>query len=138
MPKAKYKPEPTMKTIDQLSMAKLVSNTLGLSLSTVTDVIELEQKLTMQHVKDGYKVTKKNYITFTPIKKPGYLMKSKLDDTEYQVPERMTIRAKLGLGFRAFVADKNGKMPDKICRFVDGKEQPIEIKPKPKSKKKTT
>lgn len=136
MPKAKYKPEENIKSIDQLSMAKLVATKLGLSLSTVIEVVELEQKLTMQHVKEGYKVTKKNYITFTPIKKPAYLMKSKLDGNEYQVPERMTIRAKLGLGFKAFVADGNGKMPDKICRFVDGKEE----KPKPvvKRTKKTT
>jgi len=136
MPKAKYKPEENIKSIDQLSMAKLVAAKLGLSLSTVIEVVELEQKLTMQHVKEGYKVTKKNYITFTPIKKPAYLMKSKLDGNEYQVPERMTIRAKLGLGFKAFVADGNGKMPDKICRFVDGKEE----KPKPvvKKTKKTT
>ncbi|AUD62144.1 hypothetical protein BK010_00460 [Tenericutes bacterium MO-XQ] len=131
MPKAKYKPEENIKSIDQLSMAKLVATKLGLSLSTVIEVVELEQKLTMQHVKEGYKVTKKNYITFTPIKKPTYLMKSKLDGNEYQVPERMTIRAKLGLGFKAFVADGNGKMPDKICRFVDGKEE----KPKPVVKK---
>jgi hypothetical protein len=90
----------------------------------------------MQHVKDGYKVTKKNYITFTPIKKPAYLMKSKLDGNEYQVLERMTIRAKLGLGFKAFVADGNGKMPNKICRFVDGKED--KVSPPVKKSKKTT
>ncbi|MBU1142088.1 MAG: HU family DNA-binding protein [Firmicutes bacterium] len=121
MPKAKYKPENNIKSIDQLSVAKLVATHLGLSLTTVTEVIEMEQKLTMEFVRDGYKVIKKNYITFTPIKKPGYIMKSKLNGENYEIPERITVKSKPGLGFRVFVSDQRSKMPNKICRFVDKK-----------------
>lgn len=123
MPKAKYKPEKNIKTIDQLSVAKLVATRLGMSLPSVLEVIELEQKLTMQHVRNGFRVIKKNYVTFTPIKKPSYVMKSKLDGQHYEVPDRVTIKASLGQGFKAYVANQEGKMPEKICRFVDKKNK---------------
>lgn len=126
MPKAKYKPEKNIKTIDQLSIAKLVATRLGMSVPSVLEVIELEQKMTMQHVRNGYKVIKKNYITFTPIKKPGYLMKSRLNGEHYEVPDRVTIRTSVGQGFKAYVADREGKMPEKICRFVDKKTKEIQ------------
>ncbi|BCR35195.1 HU family DNA-binding protein [Mariniplasma anaerobium] len=122
MAKAKYKPEENMKSIDQLTIAKQIADELSLHAPLVTKVIELEQKLTMQYVKEGYKIIKKNYVSFTPVKKPGFKMTSKLNGQTYEIPERLTVKVRLGQGFKAFVADGNGKMPDKICRFVDGKE----------------
>lgn len=123
MPKAKYKPEENMNHIDQSSMAKLIAEKLSLAPSLVTEVIELEQKLTMEHVRDGYRVTKKNYISFTPIKKPGFKVKSGITGAIYNVPERIAIRTRLGQGFKVFVSDTQHKMPDKICRFVDKKKK---------------
>jgi hypothetical protein len=123
--KQKAKPsktEETIKSVDQLSIQKAVANTLGIPLSVVTDVVELEQKLTMAYVRSGCKVIKKNYVTFTPIKKPAYTMTSKLDGEQYHIPERITIKAKPGLGFKVYVSDQVAKMPDKICRFVDQKD----------------
>ncbi|MCF7930463.1 MAG: HU family DNA-binding protein [Acholeplasmataceae bacterium] len=130
MPKAKYKPSSKLKSIDQLSIAKIVATRLGMSVSQVVEVVEMEQKITMQHVKNNYKVIKKNYITFIPIVKPGYLMHSRLDSNTYEVPERTTIRTKVGQGFKSYVSDNSSKMPDNICRFVDRKEKDVkEIKP---------
>ena len=125
MPKAKFKADRNIKTIDQLSLAKLIATRLGISLPSVIEVIELEQKLTMQHVRNGFKVIKKNYVTFTPIKKPKYMLKSKLDGQLYEVPDRVTIRTSLGQGFKAYVANQEGKMPEKICRFVDKKSKEV-------------
>ena len=119
MPKAKYQPEQDMKYIDQTEMAKLIATQLSMPLSIVMAVIELEQKMTMLHVRDGYKVTKKNYIIFTPIRKPGYTMRSKITGKAYAIPERLTIRTRLGQGFKSIVSDGSHKMPNKICRFVD-------------------
>lgn len=118
MPKASKK----VKSIDQQTMARQVATRLNMPLTTVMEVIELEQKLTMQHVKSGYKVVKKNYITFSPKRKPGYKMISKLNGKEYNVPDRTIIKARLGQGFRAYVSQKKKSMPEKICRFVDNHE----------------
>ena len=126
MPKAKYKPDKNMKYIDQNEMAKLVATQLMMPVSIVSEVIELEQKLTMQYVRDGYKVTKKNYVIFTPIRKNGYIMNSKLTGLRYDIPERLTINTRLGQGFKAFVSNGGAKMPDKICRFVDKKKKIVE------------
>ena len=127
MPKAKHKPEKGLNYIDQNKMARLIADRLSLSPSLVTEVIELEQKLTMEHVRDGYRVTKKNYISFTPVKKPAFKVKSHLTGETYDVPERMTIRTRLGQGFKVFVADSAHKMPEKICRFVDKKKKTEEL-----------
>lgn len=126
MPKAKYKPDQNINYIDQSKMARLISDKLSLSPSLVTEVIELEQKLTMEHVRDGYRVTKKNYISFTPIRKPGFKVKSGITGEVYDVPERTTIRTRLGQGFKVFVADTPYKMPEKICRFVDKKKKDVD------------
>ena len=126
MPKAKYKPDENINYIDQSKMARLVAEKLGLSPTLVTEVIELEQKLTMEHVRDGYKVTKKNYISFTPIKKPGFKVKSGLTGEIYDVAERTAIRTRLGQGFKVFVSDTAHKMPEKICRFVDKKKKDVD------------
>lgn len=126
MPKAKYKPDENINNIDQTTMARLIAEKLSLSPSLVTEVVELEQKLTMEHVRDGYRVTKKNYISFTPIKKPGFKLKSGITGVVYEVPERTAIRTRLGQGFKVFVADTPNKMPEKICRFVDKKKKSVD------------
>ena len=119
MPKAKYKPKKNIKSIDQKSIAQIVAARLGMTLSSVMEVIELEQKITMQQVRNGFKVVKKNYVTFTPIEKPAYKLNSKLDGKIYKVPLRTLVRPKIGQGFKIFVANNGSKMPENMCRFVD-------------------
>lgn len=125
MATAKYKPDKDINYIDQSKMARLIAEKLSLSPALVTEVIELEQKLTMEHVRDGYRVTKKNYISFTPIKRPGFKVKSGITGETYDVPERIAIRTRLGQGFKVYVADTAHKMPEKICRFVDKKKKDV-------------
>jgi len=126
MATAKYKPDKDINYIDQSKMARLIAEKLSLSPALVTEVIELEQKLTMEHVRDGYRVTKKNYISFTPIKRPGFKVKSGITGETYDVPERIAIRTRLGQGFKVYVADTAHKMPEKICRFVDKKKKDVD------------
>ena len=54
---------PKPRTIDQLSMARMIAQKYSINVSDVTTIIEAEQKLTMEYVKMGYKVIKKNYLT---------------------------------------------------------------------------
>ena len=123
MPKAKYVAPKNIKSIDQMAMAKIIATRLAISLQLALQVIELEQKLTMQYVKGGYKVVKKNYIIFTPVAKPGYILESKLDGQTYEVPDRVVIKTSLGQGFKSYVTNNGTKMPEKICRFVDKKRK---------------
>ena len=45
-----------VRTIDQMSIARQISEKLGYKISDILAVVEEEQKLTMEYVKMGYKV----------------------------------------------------------------------------------
>lgn len=111
------------KTVDQLTVAKMIAEKFDINLTSVIAIIEEEQKITMEFVRSGYKVIKKNYVTFTPIMKKGYKMKSSLDGKEYVVPKRTIVKPTIGLGFKTYVSNNTSKMPDRICRFVDSDEK---------------
>ena len=107
-------------TVDQSTVAKVVASRLGLDVKTVEEVIELEQKTTMSYVKRGYKVTKKNYLTLLPVKKPGYTFESGLNGKIYQVPERRKVHVKVGDGFQSYISSQPS-LPNRLCRFVSEK-----------------
>ena len=46
----------TVKTIDQMTVARQIAEKFGFKLSDILAVIEEEQKLTMEYAKMGYKV----------------------------------------------------------------------------------
>ena len=106
-----------VKTIDQMTIARLIAGQLNLKLSDVISVIESEQKLTMEYVRMGYKVIKKNYLTiegrFNEGKK-GWV--SPLNGKTYSIPAKTRVLVRVGVGFKHFVENK--KMPEKLCRFV--------------------
>jgi hypothetical protein len=106
------------KSIEQIEIAKIVATKLGLTVGQVIDVIETEQQLTMSHVKRGFRVVKKNYLTLIPTIREPYTLISKLDKKEYKVDKRVRVKVKVGQGFKSYVADKGKSMPNKICRFV--------------------
>ena len=107
-----------IKSVEQLAVAKIVATKLGITIGQVTDVIETEQQVTMAHVKRGFRVVKKNYLTIIPTTQPAYTMVSKLDKKEYVIEKRTRIKVKIGQGFKSYVADKGKSMPNRICRFV--------------------
>ena len=112
------KAEKIMRTIDQLSIARAIAEKTGFKISDVFAVIEEEQKMTMEYVKMGYKVIKKNYITIEGRKygaKGGW--KRPLDGKTYDLPAKTRILVRVGDGFKRYIENK--KMPEKLCRFVD-------------------
>lgn len=116
----------TPKTIDQLSLARIIAHKLDMKISDVINVVEAEQKLTMEYVKMGYKVIKKNYITIESRKygaKKNWV--SPLDGKTYSLPAQVRILVRVGEGFKTFITDK--KMPDKLCRFVASPEAPSTV-----------
>ena len=106
------------RTIDQLSIARNIADKTGFKISDILAVIEEEQKMTMEYVKMGYKVIKKNYLTIEGRKygaKMGW--KSPLDGKTYDIPAKTRILVRVGDGFKNYIENK--KMPEKLCRFVD-------------------
>ena len=121
----------TQKTIDQLSFARQIAQKFGLRLTDVISVIEEEQKLTMEYVKMGYKVIKKNYLTLEGRKTAGKKdWISPLTNKAYSIEPSVRVLVRVGTGFKQFIAEK--KMPEKLCRFVSGG---VEIGTKIKEKK---
>ena len=106
-----------VKTIDQMTIARLIAQRLNVKLSDAISVIEAEQKLTMEYVKMGYKVIKKNYLTIE-----GRLGEAKknwvspLNGKTYTLPAKTRVLVRVGVGFKNFIDNK--KMPEKLCRFV--------------------
>lgn len=113
----------TIKTVDQLTIAKMIASKTGLTIAEVTEVIELEQKLTMNFVKRGRKVIKKNYLTLTPIVVKGRTLKCPINGKDYELETRRGVTVRVGRGFKSYISDTK-KMPSKLCRFVDG--EPID------------
>lgn len=108
-----------VKTIDQMSTARQIAQKFGLRLTDVMSVIEEEQKLTMEYVRMGYKVIKKNYLTIEGRKVAGKkAWKSPLDGKIYTIEPSVRVVVRVGVGFKNFITDK--KMPEKLCRFVSG------------------
>ena len=108
----------TVKTIDQMTVARQIAEKFGFKLSDILAVIEEEQKLTMEYAKMGYKVIKKNYLTIEGRKMEGKkAWKSPLTGKIYDIPTKTRILVRVGDGFRRYIENK--KMPDKLCRFVD-------------------
>lgn len=96
---------------------RLISQRLNLKLTDVIGIIEEEQKLTMEYVKMGYKVIKKNYLTiegrFFEGKKSWT---SPLNGKTYSLPAKTRVLVRVGVGFKHFIENK--KIPEKLCRFV--------------------
>lgn len=117
---AKTSKKPQVKSVDQLTIAKMISARTGITLSDVQEVIELEQKYTMDFIKRDCKVIKKNYLTLVPIYVAGKTFKSPLNGKEYTIGAKRGVTVRVGDGFKAYIGDNGKKMPEKICRFVDG------------------
>ena len=107
------------RTIDQLSFARTIAQKFNLKISEVLQIIEEEQKLTMEYVKLGYRVIKKNYITIEgrlyPAKKAWI---SPLTKLTYDLPAKTRVLVRVGTGFQQYIDDR--KMPERLCRFVGG------------------
>ena len=113
-------PKPAkVRTIDQLSIARIIAQKFELKLSDVVSIIEEEQKLTMEYARMGYKVIKKNYLTIESKRFEGKKdWVCPLDGKKYTIEPKTRVLVRVGVGFKRYISDK--QMPDKLCRFVGG------------------
>ena len=108
-----------VRTVDQLTFGRLIAQKYHFKLSDVMAIIEEEQKLTMEFVRMGCKVIKKNYLTIeskVANGKKGW--RCPLNGKTYDLKTKPRVLVRVGIGFKKFIS--NGKMPDKLCRFVSG------------------
>lgn len=109
-------------SVDQKTVARVVASRLGLDVKTVEQVVEMEQKTTMNFVKRGFKVTKKNYLVIEPRLKKGYSFTSHINGEEYQIPNKVRLSIRVGEGFKNYINDES-KMANRLCRFVESKRK---------------
>lgn len=110
---------PKIRTIDQLSIARIIAQKYDMKLSDVVSIIEEEQKLTMEYARMGYKVIKKNYLTIESKRFEGKKdWVCPLDGKKYTLEPKTRVLVRVGVGFKRYISDK--QMPDKLCRFVGG------------------
>lgn len=112
---------PQPRTVDQMTFARYIAQKYNFKISDVITIIESEQKMTMEYVKMGYKVIKKNYITIESRKYEGKKnWVSPLNGKTYTLPPSTRVLVRIGAGFKKYIENK--KMPDKICRFVENSD----------------
>lgn len=112
------------KSIDQMTIARTISQKLHVKISEVLAIIEEEQKLTMEAVRSGARVIKKNYLTIEGKKCEGKKnWKSPLDGKVYNLAPTTRVYVRIGDGFKRYI-DGNKKMPSKMCRFVSETDVP--------------
>lgn len=120
----KLKTPVNVRTIDQMSFARQIAQKFGFKISDVISVIEMEQKLTMEYAKMGYKVIKKNYLTIEARRFEGKQnWVSPLNGRTYNIPAKTRILVRVGDGFKQYIDGK--QMPEKICRFVNSNGEPV-------------
>ena len=115
--RSKEMKETNKNSISQLEIAKVIAEKTQQTIELITQIIELEQKLTMESVKKGLKVIKKNYLTLSPTKLKERTIHSKLTNLTYDLPQRQSVKVTVGEGFKSFI-NQNKPMKEKICRFV--------------------
>ncbi|GEM_PF-3339335 len=100
--------------IDQLSIAKQIAKRLGISLTTVIGVIEMDQRMTIGYCKRGYRVHKNNFASFIPSKVQARQFKSPLFNETYEVPEKISVSVRLSKKFRDYVSSPNAPLSEDV------------------------
>ena len=118
--KRKNKKQDTKKTVSQREIAKEIAQELNTTIDLVEKIIDLEQRKTMDRVKKGCTVVKKNYLTIKPYQTKEKLFHSALTGKDYIIEAKSSIRVTVGAGFLSYISE-NRPMKDKLCRFVDKK-----------------
>lgn len=82
--------------INQSRINEEISKQLGLDRKLVDLIIGIEQELTLLYLRRNYKVSKRGYMTLTPIVKGEYELKSYFDQKIYNIPSQPLIRISVG------------------------------------------
>lgn len=106
-----------VKTLDQLTINRLIAQKFEMTISSVSDIILEWQKLIMSMVKQNYKIVLKNFATFEAREYKGKKWTSPLDNKVYNMDDRKRVLVRIGEGFKHYLNDDQ-KTDDRLCRFV--------------------
>lgn len=106
-----------VKTIDQLTLNRLIAQKFEMTISSVSDIILEWQKLIMVMIKNNTKIILKNFITLEAREYKGKEWKSPLNNKVYNMDDRKRVLVRIGEGFKHYLNDDQ-KTDDRLCRFV--------------------
>ena len=107
------------KTINQLTIARRIASEMsGITLSDIQHIIQREQELTIDAVRNGFKVVKKNYLTIYPVEVRQRMVYSPLTGEQYDIPKHNSVAIRVGESFKATIASK--QIPTKTCHILNG------------------
>lgn len=116
---------PLVKTVDQLTLNRLIAQKFEMTIASVSDIILEWQKLIMSMVKNDTKIILKNFITLESREYKGKAWTSPLDKKVYNMEDRKRVLVRIGEGFKRYLNDDQ-KADDRLCRFItenkDGKQ----------------
>lgn len=101
-------------TIDQMTIIKQIAKRLGIALTTVIAVIELDQRMTMGYCKRGFKVSKNNFVSFVPKKAEAHMFNSPLFKEAYEVPARMSVSVRVSKKFKDYVSNPKAPLDEDV------------------------
>lgn len=106
-----------VRTIDQLTLNRLIAQKFEMTIASVSDIILEWQKLIMTMVKNNTKIILKNFITLEAREYKGKEWKSPLDNKVYNMDDRKRVLVRIGEGFKHYLNDDQ-KTDDRLCRFI--------------------
>lgn len=80
------------RTVDRYTINKIVASRLGLEVSEVTTVIEMQEKVILEHLKKGFTVKLDDYLVISVKNRKGYEFKAGLDQKTYHVSAKTNIK----------------------------------------------
>lgn len=115
----------SVRTVDQLTLNRLIAQKFEMTISSVSDITLEWQKLIMAMVKNNTKIILKNFITLEAREYKGKSWKSPLDNKVYEMTDRRRVLVRIGEGFKHYLNDEQ-KTDDRLCRFiVEGKKESV-------------
>jgi len=80
------------KTLDRYTINKIVASRLGLEVLEVTAVIEMQEKVILEHLKKGFTVKLDDYLEIAVQNRKAYEFKAGLDQKTYHVSAKTNVK----------------------------------------------
>lgn len=96
------------KVVNQKILAEEITDQLKgkLSLADVVRVLTMEQAVTIEYLKKGYRVCKRDFLTLEPRYQEGQKeWTSPLDQKTYTIPAKLKVCARVGRGLKGLLVD---------------------------------
>jgi nucleoid DNA-binding protein len=95
--KEEQEKETKLQTVSHLEVAREIAKKLRWpTINDILEIINAEQEVTINFLKKGKRVIKRNYLILTPRELPGKELHSPLSGKTHVVPPKKTVSVRLG------------------------------------------